>query len=448
MKRLVSLWINSSLEEKILWLYIALMPLSGIAYFMLGIKRIGYQDFVFIVLFIIWLIKYRRGETKFSTASLGLPFIFMLGLFLLSFINSINLFNSFIELLGLIYLMTLFLLVINIISTPQKLRSLLTVFLGIATVVSLVSLFYFCLALVTGNVKDNPFLYYSTIESMAHHLPRIKLTLETPNMMLTYLHTALIIGIILLLSARTAKNKLFIFLSIVIISLAAFFTCSRRFTGLLSSLFLILCWFGKGRVAYLIKYVSFLAFIFFLIVSIITSIWVVFPVKIISDKIAKTATLKLNYKYSLHLIQPVASINMFKKHPIIGIGFGTYNRHFKENVDWGWLRSSFGFEAYPNYLGAIENKTLIFDPHSVFLGTLAETGLAGFLGLFYFFLSFMRLMIKGFKKKNYDTFTRVVSGCVLAGFIGFLLNGLTIDILSMRHFWFMAAIGLACYKNN
>ena len=91
---------------------------------------------------------------------------------------------------------------------------------------------------------------------------------------------------------------------------------------------------------------------------------------------------------------------MIKKHPFIGVGFGTYNRHFKENVDWEWLRSAFGFKAYPGYVEAVENKTLNFDPHSVFLGALAETGLVGFFGLMYFFLAYMMLLVKRFRKSD------------------------------------------------
>jgi len=136
---------------------------------------------------------------------------------------------------------------------------------------------------------------------------------------------------------------------------------------------------------------------------------------------------------------------MFEKHPVIGVGYGTYTKHFKENVDWDWVRSSFGFEAYPQAIKVVEDKTLYFDPHSVYLGALAETGIVGFAGMMYFFLAYAVSLARKLKT---DDKKRIVTACILAGFLGFLLNGFTIDILSMRHFWFMMAIGALTLRSN
>ena len=359
-----------------------------------------------------------------------------------SFINSLNLFDGFAELAGLIYLIVLFILIIDIISTPQKFRRLLNIFLFISTIVSLIGLILLVLSLITGKMLDSRFLFYSTIESMAHHFPRINLTFETPNMMLSYLHVALILGAILFLSEKRIKARYLILSSIVIILIAAIFTGSRQFTGFILSLFIILCCFGKGRIASILKYLTFLGVIFFLAVTVITSIWVIFPVKVRNEENTKNISLKANCAYSMHFIPPIASINMVKKYPLVGVGFGTYNRNIKDNVDWKWVRDFFGFEAYPQYRQEIENETLNFDPHSLFLGALAEAGLIGFMGLMFFLIKYMALLVKRFRNSKRYSLENIVSGCVLAGFIGFLLNGLTTDILSMRHLWIMMAIGI------
>lgn len=448
MKRLMQVWISSSLEEKILWLYMALMPCSGIAYFYLGIKRVGYSDLVFAALFIIWIIKYFNKKTRLPRTSLQAPLILMPVLFSLSFINSVNIFNSFTELAGLIYLIILLLLVISILSTPESLRRILSIYLLIGTAICGAGLLYFCLAYFKGDMINNPFLRYTTVESIAHHFPRIKLMLETPNMMLTYLHVVLVFGIALFMAEKRNNTKFLFGICIVIILITAFFTGSRRFTGLLLSLFLILSWLGKGKAASLFKYASFLAAISFFAISVVTSIWVVFPVKIARNDAKKNIMLEANYAYSLHYIQPIASINMIRKHPIVGVGLGTYNARFKENVDWEWLRSDFDFNAYPEYVKPVENRTLGFDPHSVFLGTFAETGILGFVALLYFFGSYLVLLFREFRNSTDGSLRKLVLGCVLAGFIGFLLNGITIDILSMRHFWFMMAAGIAALNIN
>lgn len=323
-KSIIELWTGSTLEEKFLWLYTALIPFSDAAYFLLGAKRISYPDIVFLGLSFIWLIKFAQGKAIFRKTSMELPLILMSCLFLVSFINSADLFSGFIEMAGLVYLIIVFVLVVNIVTTLQSLRRLLNIYVFISAVISFVGLFYVGMALTAGNMGYNRFLQYTTIESVAHHFPRINLTSESPNMMLSYLHVALIGGIILFVSEKRMGIKFLHSLSITAISMAAFFTGSRRITGLLLSLFIILCLIGRGRIMPMVKYGVFLGFLFFLTTSIITSIWVVFPVMIENDKDTKTIALKANKAYSLHFAQPVASINMFKKHPVIGVGFGTY----------------------------------------------------------------------------------------------------------------------------
>ncbi|PIQ89662.1 MAG: hypothetical protein COV72_01920, partial [Candidatus Omnitrophica bacterium CG11_big_fil_rev_8_21_14_0_20_42_13] len=386
---------------------------------------------------------YFNKKTMLPGTSLGAPLILMPVLFSLSFINSVNLFNSFTELAGLIYLIILLLLVISVLSTPESLKRILSIYLLIGTAICVTGLLCFCLAYLKGDMINNPFLRYTAVESMAHHFPRIKLMFETPNMMLTYLHVVLVFGIALFMAEKKNNIKFLFGTCIVIIVITAFFTGSRRFTGFLLSFFLILSWMGKGKAASIFKYASFLAAISFFIISVVTSIWVVFPVKIARDDAKKNIMLEANYAYSLHYIQPVASVSMIRKHPIIGVGLGTYNANFRKNVDWEWLRSDFDFKAYPEYVKPVENRTLSFDPHSVFLGFFAETGILGLTGLLYFFGSYLVLLFRAFRSSTDGSLRKLVSGCVLAGFIGFLLNGITIDILSMRHFWFMMAAGIA-----
>jgi len=443
MKALINAWKNSVIEEKILWLYAALIPFSSVGYFHLAAKRVGCADLVFAALLVVWLIKYFRGKVKFRRTALEGPFILMTVLFSLSFINSVKIFDSLMELSGLIYLMLLFILIANIVKTREGFRYLLNTFLFTSVVISLAGLVSFGLAMITGDAANNKFLYYGTIESMAHHFPRIQSTLGNPNMLLTYLHAALIAGIILFLLEKRAKKRFLITASIVIILTTAFFTGSRRFTGLLLSLFIILCWFGRGKIPRALKYITFTGFIIFLIASFITTIWVIFPIKAARDADGKIVSVEADYTYSLHFLRPVASISMFKKHPVVGVGLGTYNRHFRENLDWEWVRSSFGFDAYPAAIKSVQDKTLNFDPHSVFLGALAETGLIGFAGLLYLFIAYAVLLAKRFKMtQGRPGLKRIVAGCILAGFIGFLLNGLTLDMLSLRHFWLMMAVGI------
>ena len=345
MKFLIRTYKESSLEEKLLWLYAAVMPLIDVFYFKFHGKKIACADIVFVVLLIVCVIKYIKGKLVINKSPLYLPLFLMPILFLFSFVNSVNIFDSLVEFTGLIYLIILFVLASNIVSTSEKLRSVLYVYIFSSVVISLLGLSALFMALISGNIETNLFLGYGTMEAMAHHFPRLSLTFESPNMSLAYLHVALVMGMILFMSQNKRKTKFFILLAIIIMFAAAFFTGSRRFAGLLLSLFIIFCWYGRGKIMSVIKYTFFSAFILVFIIAFITSIWVVFPVKISKNKASQTLSMQVNYAYSIHYLLPAVSINMLKKHPFIGVGFGTFNRNFKDNVDWGWLESSYGFAA-------------------------------------------------------------------------------------------------------
>lgn len=433
-------------EERLIYLYIITLPLLDYFVFTFFNKKVIFADFTFLILSIVLAVKYFPGKIKINLSGLKYPLILLPILFSASFLNSSSRLSSTVELISLVYLMILFLSTVNILDNPKKIRFGLWLYFITSVVLSLIGLVLFSRAVLLGDLRSTSFLGYGTMESMAHHFPRIDLAFESANMALAYLHVSLIIGSIIFLTAKSKQTKLFIVLLSLAIFITAFFTGSRRFTGLLLSLFIIFSWYGRSKIASVLKYLIFTGFLVFFAVSIITSIWVIFPLKVTKDNLSKELGVKANYAYSIHYLLPAVSLKMFKEHPFIGIGFGTFNKNFKDYVDWDWLRSSFGFEAYPDYVELVNKKELNFDPHSVFFGSLAETGLLGFGALVFFLTGYARRLSKRLRSSDSLSFGSILSGCVLAGFIGFMLNALTLDILSMRHFWFMLAIGLAASK--
>lgn len=443
MKKLSLFWKSLTAEEKLLALYIVAFFNTESFVFLIGAKKVLYTDAIFVLLLFVYGWKLLREKRPLPVTDLAKPLILMVVLFVVSFFNSMNLLDSAIEMLGLVYLIFLFIIFQDIIRTPKKLNLFLYLWMVMACAISLVGLFAFCQALINQNLAGNKFLYYDTITLMAHHFPRIDSTFANANMFCTYLQASLVFASILFLSEDNPKRKFLTAVCMSILLVAAFLTGSRRFTGLLLSLVIILSWYGRGRTSWIFKQVSFCGLALFLIAFIATTVWAIFPLEIKREEQAKMISVRAHYAYSIHLLQVLPAINMVKKHPFIGVGLGTYNRHFKENLDWEWARRSFDLEAYAGYIKPIKNKTLNFDPHSVFLGTLAETGFVGFLGLLYFLTNYIRVLLKRFKTSRERSFEKILSGCVLAGFVGFLLNGLVTDILSMRHFWIMMAIGMA-----
>lgn len=443
LRPLIARFKETALEEKLLWLYTALIPFLNIFYLKFHNKKIVCADIVFILLFLVCSVKYIKGKMMIGRNSIYAPLALMPVLFLPSFINSVSMRDSLVEFSGLMYLIILFILASNIVSSVGKLYSVLYVYIYSSVLLSLMGLYAIFTAFASGDMHASPLLGYGAMEAMAHHFPRLALTFVSPNMTLTYLHVALIMGLILFFTQNERRKRTIIFIATSIIFSAAFFTGSRRFAGLLLSVFLIFHWCGKGTIMNVIKYASLFAFLLVFIAAFMTSIWVMFPVRIIKNEVSKAVNIEVNYAYSIHYLLPAVSLNMFKKHPFIGIGFGTFNRNFKDNVDWNWLESSFGFEPYPGYPALIRNRSLNFDPHSVIFGVLAETGLCGLFGLFYFFVRYAQILAQRFKDAAHLSSERITFGCLLAGLAGFLLNAITLDILSMRHFWLMLAIGAA-----
>lgn len=444
MNRLIAIWKGSAVEERLLWLYVVTLPLMNIGLFSFVGKKILFSDAVFLILLGTALFKILLKRSKFTLPKITGPVLIMLFAFALSFLNSRSMLNSLAELTSLLYLVLLFFLVTHIITDRDKLTRFLSVWLFASLSVSLVGLAAFALGVLSGDLKGNLFLTYNQMDAAALHFPRIRSTFSISNMFSAYLHVSLVFAALLFLLRSGRNKRTFFALSIALLFAASFLTGSRRFAGLLLSLFLMLVLYGKRRAARILKYATFFGFLLFLALYIATSIWVIFPVAVTGNGPGGIPRLEFQGSYSLHVVSHIASLNMFKGHPVIGVGWGAYNKNFGNYIDWGWLKSNLGLEKYPAYLQAIEQKTLNFDPHSLYLGTLAETGLLGFAGLAYFLMAYFFLLLRRIRRSHALGLSRIISGCIMAGYAGFLLNAMTMDILSMRHFWIMLAIGLSC----
>lgn len=439
-------WKNSAIEEKLLWMYVILLPLINLPLCVLFNKKVLFTDIIAVLLLITYLIKYVSKMTKFIPSYTELSLLIMISLFSISCLNSISILNSFIELFSILYLMTLFILIFNIVTTKEKLVNILYIWTATTIIISLIGLAAFYISIYTKKIEGNLFLNYSLIDSVAHHFPRICSTFIISNMFFSYLHVSFIFAVILFLLNSDIRKKVLLSIFIGIIIATSLMTGSRRYAGLLLSSMIIISLYGKGRLVSILKYALFSLFLLFLAAYIITSIWVVFPVKIAIDKADKVIDIRADYSYSLHFLSPLASVNMIKRHPIVGVGIGTYNKNFKNYIDWQYVKSSFGFRAYPDYIKLIEEKALSLDPHSLYLGIISETGMAGFIGILYFLYNLFRLYIIRYKQEPASE--KIIGGCAVAGLVGFLLNGITMDIMSMRHFWFMMAIGIAGLKSK
>ena len=139
-----------------------------------------------------------------------------------------------------------------------------------------------------------------------------------------------------------------------------------------------------------------------------------------------------------------ASIQVFKEHPIVGVGFGqeTYYKRFHYPL---WATKD-NFEFTLHY----ENKNERSFPtsYNIYTRLLAETGIIGVLIFGYF----IYLCISNARSvwKNSQDEKKILSFILMLSFIGFSLNWLQTDFFRQYGYWLcmVILIKLMTHTNN
>lgn len=401
-----------SITQLTILIYIILMPFS-----LFGPKKFGINvklcDFIFPVMLVSFLAEKRYNMAELLRRNrVFLTFLVFISACLLSFFNSIDIKKSLLELGTYFYLLLLSAIVVSSIDSEEAFYSVIKAWLittGIVLIIALIGFVSF--------FRDTPswalnFVQYSNIDKTYTQLPRIKATFFTPNMLLAYLHTSAIFAVAYFFAVPKKRGRLILAIPIFV---GAFLTFSRRFCGYLLSIFLIQKRFSKTKAMKLAAYAMLILFLVFLVTGLLTTVWQIFPIECFS----------LNTQISHHFLPHLVSFRMFLKHPLIGIGAGTYNLSF------------------PNFYTPKDwPEKCAQDPHSMYFGILAENGIVGFSALILFFFTFYRF-VRSSKKDIEAEYKKNIIYILTCGLTGFLLNGLMTDILTMRHLWFLMALTVA-----
>lgn len=139
-----------------------------------------------------------------------------------------------------------------------------------------------------------------------------------------------------------------------------------------------------------------------------------------------------------------ASIQVFKEHPVAGVGFGQQSYHSRFHYPKWATKKNWEFKyLYKN------PKEPSFPPgYNIYTRILAETGVVGF-GLFIWLIYFLITRSRRFvKQRNGDE--KIMALVLLISFTGFAINWLQIDTFRMYGFWLCLAIliKLASYKQT
>ncbi len=441
MKRIIASLKNSELTQKLLFLYIVLIPLMKITPFS-SINKIQYSDLVFAVIFLLWFTQIVKGNKVAHRIEPLYPLFLVLLAFSLSFINSGNVLHSGIEFAGILYLVCMYYLVAQLVSSENMWWRLVEVWVALSAVLSITAIGAYVLSFF--GIETFLLDKYGLLGFASHDLVyRAVSIFQHPGMFACYLHVSIIFGFILavrLLPKRRSTS--WVYISIILCVLAAYLTKARDNAGIMLSIFLVLAAFPlRTRLVSVMKYLSFLMAMALIVCVFFMTVWWILPVKVSRLPGTETVRVDINFTHQSYFIQQKAALDIAKSHPFIGVGMGMYNVKSAGYVKWSEAEGPYRM-MYP---GLTKKDEDIYkrghDPHSTYLGWAAETGFIGLGSLLVFFVAFILYL----RKK-----LRVENGCVktiyrffLAGFIGFLLNAFYIDIITMRHFWFFIAMAVA-----
>lgn len=438
MNKLIEYWKRTDIVEKLLYLYVLLIPMMQVPYLPIVAHKIKYCDIVFLALFITWLAQLLRGKRKIEQTPLLIPLALMLVSFLFSFAGSTRRFDSAIEFAGMAYLGALYFLLTQIIISEDIWWRVIKVWVAVSLAVAAAGLYGYILSVL--GVKGSIFIQQVNIlgrldTSLLH---RVCSTFGTAGMLAAYLNVSIAFAFILAGGSGTLsglKRVADIFLISAAYFITGILTKARGIAGISLSVFLILMAYrSKNNIFRFLRASFFVYLIFILFMVIVTTTWTVFPVKFNSESAGRVMPIQFNTAPSLYLALNVSAINMVKAHPFCGVGMGMYNYRSYEYDDPKISAEAYDMMGIPRVKGEVG-----FDPHSTYLGWAAETGLVGLSFILLFIVSAIYSLYRGMVLYKNHRFLYV---CILAGMAGLIINGFFIDILTMRHFWFMIAVGM------
>lgn len=138
---------------------------------------------------------------------------------------------------------------------------------------------------------------------------------------------------------------------------------------------------------------------------------------------ARTASLTLAYDLMSYGLLKRVAMEAFTQAPLTGVGLGTFHEETKRAVRAGNLHEEY-FTA---------------DPHSTWLGRLAETGLAGWLTLLALLGGALAAGLADMRRAAPGDWSR---RALVAGLVGLLVNSVNVDMMNFRFLW----IGLALLR--
>ncbi len=431
-----------SLTEKLLYLFIFLIPVMRVPALPLVNQKIQYSDLVFAFLFGIWLVQLFRGGKTFRRVPLAFPLGCMLILFLFSFTHTDSWLKSGIEYLGLLYLVAIYMLLFQLIDSPEMWWRVVACWCAISALLAITGIGAYLLFAIGG--YSNPLMVvYDCYNNVNQQLVyRLASAFRHPAMLAMFLHVGIVFGFIFAARYKNSKDSIWGYAIVVLCFIAAILTKTRCAAGIAITLFFVLVSMPKKNI--FLSFARYASFIYAVVLSlavIIITVWWIVPVRIQKDPVQQKISVEFSTVHQIYFIHHWAEANMLKDYPWVGTGLGMYNAKSAKYIDWREVEKPYHM-IFPDIKEVeIDRYKTGVDPHSLYLGAGAEAGLLGLGGLLFFFVQTIRLLFKKARQMS-DASEKYIIRIFLAGIAGFLFNGLYVDILTVRSLWVLIAMSL------
>jgi len=420
--------------DSLFLLYLLLLPLMCLPRpFPLG-NKIQYADILFAAFFLLWLfyaLIFKKARLPTGNLLIALGLLIAVNLFSCVFSKKISV--SLPDFIGLLYLTALFIAAFSILREKKMFEKSIRLIFVVSFAVSLLGLASFAAFMLGKCSWAMRFLLYVPVRASIIPFPRIDSTLVFPEMFIIFSHLGLVSGMSLLALNKNKKLAAAVILGIVIILITAAIAYSRPLVGFFFAFSSMLFLKKSARYLLPLKIMIALFTAFLLLSAIITSIWIIYPVEVFKDTSAELLTVNIHTSPDIRVFLRDAAVNIALRHPFFGIGQGVFTDEAKHYID---------FSAAKNTLRINNFDTLALDPHSAYFGALAETGLLG-LGAIWLFLFFLLRTAWASINKAPASDWRTISAYFFWGFIGYIITGVFVDILSIRSFWLLGALLLS-----
>lgn len=423
------------MTEKLIFLYIVLLPLMKIPKPDFMGAKLQYADLIFIPIFIIYLFRIFKDKAGLLKDKINISLLLLVLVFFVSFLFSpLGPRNSFfLDFAGLVYLISLFLALTYFVNGKELLVKISFLLFIVTLIISCTGIIITLLYNVFRVEALSYFLFEKAANAQSALVPfaRPSSFLTLPEMFINFVLLGLSGAFLyrIQLGNEDFAKQVFVDLGIAVILLSSFMACSRSLAGVMLFLTLLTFYFlkKKGIARFILRFICCGCFIALLLSLVFFWVFTVYPLSFSIDQGQAHLSFNTNLDTRVYLAKAVLAIGI--KFPFFGLGPGSFAENFTNFLSRNNLLRLADIRH-------VAPEQLKIDPHSLYLGTLAEAGFLGVAALLLFFAFLFFKVIKAYRLSlSLKPFYRDACFVSLAVFLGLLLNGFFVDLLSMRSFW-------------